>query len=244
MSDSRNAILSRIRRATMNAAPGAQGSADPAAAPARLRTPPPVPVPEIARPPQAERLERFTAKATELGCSIARIPGLQAAPDAAAAWLREQGAAPKLAVAPDPALSSLDWTAAGLAPVAGPARDALDGATSITRAWAGVAETGAIAVASDATFPVSHALLPDRHIILLEESQIVGGYEDVWARIRQTRDSQGVPRAVIFIGGPSRTADIEATLVMGAHGPRAVHVLIAGATGDAGGAGGNGTNAR
>jgi L-lactate dehydrogenase complex protein LldG len=50
--------------------------------------------------------------------------------------------------------------------------------------------------------------------------------EDAWALARAEVD--GVPRAVSFISGPSRTADIEQTLTLGAHGPYRVHVIIVG----------------
>ena len=223
MSDGRNAILSKIRSADARS-----GASDAAAARARLDAPPPQLVPALGRPDPDQRVDLFMAKAVELGASVARIGTLEDAPAALAAWLTEQSRPLSVVLAEDESLGALGWQAAGLSTATGTARDTLDGAASVTRARAGVAETGAVAVASDATCPVSLGLLPDRHIVILKESEIVGGYEDVWTLARRARDNQGMPRALIFIGGPSRTADIEATLVTGAHGPRAVHILIAG----------------
>ena len=57
---------------------------------------------------------------------------------------------------------------------------------------------------------------------------IVGSYEEAWDRLRSLYGSGALPRSVNLIGGPSRTADIEQTIVRGAHGPRRLHVLILG----------------
>ena len=59
-------------------------------------------------------------------------------------------------------------------------------------------------------------------------SDIVGSYEEGWAKLRSLYGSGNMPRTVNLISGPSRTADIEQTIVMGAHGPRNLLVLIAG----------------
>ena len=59
-------------------------------------------------------------------------------------------------------------------------------------------------------------------------SDIVGSYEDSWAKLRSLHGSGIMPRTVNLISGPSRTADIEQTIVMGAHGPKTLLVLIAG----------------
>jgi L-lactate dehydrogenase complex protein LldG len=55
-------------------------------------------------------------------------------------------------------------------------------------------------------------------------ARIVRGMEDAWQLLR---DEVGrMPRAVNFVSGPSRTADIEQTLVLGAHGPYRVHIVL------------------
>jgi L-lactate dehydrogenase complex protein LldG len=56
--------------------------------------------------------------------------------------------------------------------------------------------------------------------------RIVRGMEDAWKLLR---DEVGrMPRAVNFVSGPSRTADIEQTIVLGAHGPYRVHIVLVG----------------
>jgi L-lactate utilization protein LutC len=72
--------------------------------------------------------------------------------------------------------------------------------------------------------PPATSLLPETHIAVLRRDRIVAGMEDAWAFLRSGRE--GLPRAVNFISGPSRTADIEQTVTLGAHGPYRVHILL------------------
>ena len=73
--------------------------------------------------------------------------------------------------------------------------------------------------------PAAASLLPETHVAVLDPRRIVRAMEDAWALIRAEHGT--LPRAVNFISGPSRTADIEQTLTFGAHGPYRVHVVIA-----------------
>jgi L-lactate dehydrogenase complex protein LldG len=97
---------------------------------------------------------------------------------------------------------------------------------AITGAFGGIAETGTLVMASGPDHPVTLNLLPDTHIVVLRESDIVGGYEDVWARLRARYGKDRMPRSVNTITGPSRTGDIEQTIELGAHGPRRMHILV------------------
>ncbi len=221
MSDARAAIFAKIK-----AVDAKRTTTDPAAAKARLQSPPPQLVPAMGRLTKDEARDTFITKAIALGCTVADCTGMEAVPAAVAAYLSEQKTDLAVALPADDDLAPLGWVSAGLSTSATIDRQALDGATSVTRARAGVAETGAVAVMSASRYPVSLGLLPDRHIIVLRVDEIVGGYEDVWTLARDGRDNQGMTRALIFVGGPSRTGDIEATLVMGAHGPRAVHIIL------------------
>jgi L-lactate dehydrogenase complex protein LldG len=71
--------------------------------------------------------------------------------------------------------------------------------------------------------PVLNNLLPDHAIVLLEAANIVASYEDAFDLLRM---EGSMPRNVMLVTGPSRSADIEQTLELGAHGPRRLHVLI------------------
>jgi L-lactate dehydrogenase complex protein LldG len=70
------------------------------------------------------------------------------------------------------------------------------------------------------------SLLPETHVAVVPVARIVAHMEDGWDLLR-TEEGQ-LPRAVNFVSGPSRTADIEQTVVLGAHGPYRVHIVLAG----------------
>ncbi|MDP6190995.1 MAG: LUD domain-containing protein, partial [Gammaproteobacteria bacterium] len=93
---------------------------------------------------------------------------------------------------------------------------------SLTTCIAGVAETGTLVLKSSPTSPTTLNLLPDIHCVVLRKEQIIGGYEDAWDLVRQAK----LPRTVNFITGPSRSADIEQKLLMGAHGPKRLVIFL------------------
>ncbi len=94
---------------------------------------------------------------------------------------------------------------------------------SVTPCLAAVAETGSVVLSSSAESPTTLNFLPETHIVVLYESQLVRHVDDVFPTLRSL---QPMPRTINFVTGPSRTADIEQTLEIGAHGPRRMHVLL------------------
>ena len=94
----------------------------------------------------------------------------------------------------------------------------------ITGAFCAIAETGTMMQLSGPLTPAATSLLPETHIAVVRAGQLVRSMEDAWDRVRG--ECGRLPRAVNFVSGPSRTADIEQTLTMGAHGPYRVHVLL------------------
>ena len=76
--------------------------------------------------------------------------------------------------------------------------------------------------------PATTSLLPETHIAVVRASRLVRGMEDAWKLLRDEHGADFMPRALNFISGPSRTADIEQTLVLGAHGPYRVHIVLVG----------------
>jgi L-lactate utilization protein LutC len=88
-----------------------------------------------------------------------------------------------------------------------------------------VAETGSLVLLSGAGKPRSVSLLPPIHIALVNVEQIVPDIPALLDRVAG-QESPSPASAITFITGPSRTADIELTLVIGVHGPQELHVII------------------
>jgi len=109
--------------------------------------------------------------------------------------------------------------------VISPARHSFDRlaevAAGITTADAAIALTGTLLLPCDARRPRSTSLLPPLHLAVLPADRIVATLGHLFQEL-----SRPLPSALTFITGPSRTADIELTPVMGAHGPTEVIVYL------------------
>ena len=68
-------------------------------------------------------------------------------------------------------------------------------------------------------------MYPEIHFVIAYVNQLVNDLKDAFAAV-QTKYSGKIPSMLSVITGPSRTADIEKTLVMGAHGPRELFVIL------------------
>ncbi len=209
MSEGRAAMLDAIRRSLRRGAP-------PPPAPG------PGPIPRRARPRADELLDRFVAMAEAAASTVVRLASAAEVPGAAADYLARHNLPAALRLAPDKRLAALPWGGTLLEVSSGAARPA--DAASLTPAFAGVAETGTLVLVSGPSTPTALNLLPDTHMVMLQAARVVGGYEDAIAALRAAYPR--LPRTVNFITGPSRSADIEQTLQMGAHGPRRLHILL------------------
>jgi L-lactate dehydrogenase complex protein LldG len=97
---------------------------------------------------------------------------------------------------------------------------------SVSHAFGAVAETGTLVLASGPDNPTTLNFLPDNHIVVVDAKDIASDFESVFAKLRARYGERQLPRVVNMITGPSRSADIEQTLILGAHGPRRLHVII------------------
>jgi len=94
----------------------------------------------------------------------------------------------------------------------------------ITGADAGIATTGTVVLSSGRGRPRAVSLLPETHVAVLLGSRLFPTVEACLSAWEALYHAQ--PANIVFVSGPSRTADIEMTLVMGVHGPRHVHVVL------------------
>ena len=175
--------------------------------------------------------ERFARKALALASSVERVAGSQAVPAAVARYLAENGLPHQAVVTGD--VAGFDWSGAGLdmAGRAAPEGHFLRGAVDadkvgISGCFCAIAETGTLLLLSGPQRPASVSLLPETHIAIVSVDRIVATMEDAFALLRT--EYGALPRAVNFISGPSRTGDIEQTIVLGAHGPCRVHLILTG----------------
>lgn len=169
---------------------------------------------------RADLLGEFRRRAEALASTVDVVSGWADAPAALARYLAAQNL-PRQGVA-WPALAHLDWAAAGLEIRIGAARG--DDRLGLTSCYCAIAETGTLMLLGEVDNHGVTSLLPETHVALVPASSLVWGMEEGWARLRAERGAP--PRAVNFVSGPSRTGDIEQTLVLGAHGPYRVHLIL------------------
>jgi len=229
MSDeARTAVLDRLRRAL-----GRDAAADEAARKAveeRLGRPSPGLIPKRADLPSDERIALFSAQAEAAQARVERLARVDEIPAAVEAYLRAHNLPMQMVAARDPWLDGADWRGSMLEVRYGRAEET-DGA-GLTTAFAGIAETGTLMLLSDERTPTTVAFLPDNVIVALPSARVLRAYEDGFALLRETHGA--LPRSVNLVTGPSRTGDIEQTILLGAHGPRRLLVLLIdeAATGD------------
>lgn len=96
----------------------------------------------------------------------------------------------------------------------------------LSYALSGICETGTLAMISGDDNPTTINFLPENHIVIVNESDLVRHYEDVWDKLRKKSKGSDLPRTINLITGPSRSGDIEQKLILGAHGPTRLHILL------------------
>ncbi|MCC7487715.1 MAG: LUD domain-containing protein [Burkholderiales bacterium] len=179
---------------------------------------------ENARPREEgwDLVARFREQALKLSSTVDAVEALAAVPAAVARYL-ESNALPR-AAACWPELAQLDWRGAGISVEVRAARDG--DPAGVTGAYCAIAETGTLMMLSGSRTPATTSLLPETHIAVVRAARVVRGMEEAWQLMRGELGEP--PRAVSFVSGPSRTADIEQTVTLGAHGPYRVHVILVG----------------
>jgi len=221
-SSARDEILGRVRKA-LGKAPGDR-AAPHAAASQYMEAHARGPRPRI----DADLVGRFMQRATDMESTVQRIAQRTELPAAVAAYLAALDLPAALAAQRSLSgvcwreFADLDWKSAGLSIEPRPTQG--DDRLGITGTYCAIAETGTLVFLAGADTPTATALLPDTHVAVVAADRIVADMEDAFALIRRERGE--VPRAINLISGPSRTGDIEQTIVLGAHGPYRLHILV------------------
>ena len=181
---------------------------------------------QLPRPAQVALFLRHVEK--EFG-TVERVPDTAAVPAAIADYLAAQNLPPRFVLAPHPELQALLWADRPMLEHRTGRAEAAD-VVSVQHGFAGIAETGTLMLPAGPQRPTTLNLLPDTAIVVLRASRVVASYEDGFDRLR-TENADALtggfmPRNVMFVTGPSRSADIEQTLELGAHGPRRLHIVL------------------
>ncbi|MBL8695265.1 MAG: lactate utilization protein [Planctomycetes bacterium] len=211
----RDEILARIRKNLAGAkVPPLPSAAGVPGSPKSITTP-------------SERLDLFVRSLEAVSGRVHRVRSVERAVRAVSSILEETGAhelalsdgalTQQIARKLSSAVATFDGSADRTRCLRAPA--------GISDAQWGIAETGTLVLESDAERHRLVSLLCPLHIALLRASTIVGSLGDALAKVARERP-EAMSRAVTFITGPSRTADIELTLVVGVHGPQQLHVVL------------------
>jgi L-lactate dehydrogenase complex protein LldG len=171
---------------------------------------------------RAGRIDLFCFYVEREFGTVARLDDANKVPEALLNYLARHNLAPSVVVSPHPALQAIRFGDAPLLDIKFGTCWPTD-QVCVTHAFAGVAETGTLMLPSGPDRPTLNNLLPDNAIVVLNANDILASYEDAFDRLRAAGP---MPRNVMLVTGPSRSADIEQTLELGAHGPRRLHVLI------------------
>jgi L-lactate dehydrogenase complex protein LldG len=217
----RDAVLAKIRRSlgVTGAEPARNAAVD-----NRLGTRPRGVIPARGALPAAERLALFTRLAEHCAASVARVADGSQVPAAVAEFLRQRNLPAAVRMGDDKRLAAMPWGETQIAVKHG-AADGSD-AVSVGHAFAGIAESGTLVLTSGVDNPTTLNFLPETAIVVVDAADIAGDYETVWDRLRAETGEAPLPRTVNWVNGPSRSADIEQTLLLGAHGPRSLHIVI------------------
>ena len=103
-------------------------------------------------------------------------------------------------------------------------REVINSFIGVTTADYLLADTASLALLGGPGRARSVSLVPSIHIAVVPDSRIIGSYRQLLSLL----SARSLPSNVTIVTGPSKTADIEATLVHGAHGPREMHLFIVG----------------
>ena len=172
-----------------------------------------------------ERIALFCQMAETVTATVERVKKTDDVPKAVTHYLRSKNLAPSVRMGEDKRLKRMDWASQKSLEVKRGRAEPED-EVGVSHAFAGVAETGTLALPSGRENPTTVNFVPDHHIIVVDAKDIAGDLETVISRLRRKFGRGDMPRLLNLITGPSRSGDIEQTMLLGAHGPRALHLIV------------------
>jgi len=184
-------------------------------------------IPARGQLPLAARLDLFVDQAEKIGATVTRVASSDDVPRAVSEYLRGRNMPQALRLGDDHRLQAMPWETMPTLEVTKGASDGTD-LVGLSHAFGGIAETGTLALASGPDNPTTLNFLPETHIVAVAAEDIAGDLETVWARLRAYYGKGEMPRALNLISGPSRSGDIEQTILLGAHGPKDLHIVVVG----------------
>ncbi len=168
-------------------------------------------------------IDRFIQAASGQYATVSHLKTFKELPHFMASWLHGHNLPKDFMIAP--ILGDLPWQDEPLIfPKSGAATT--DDLIGLNLAYGASAETGTVMMISGGDTPTTLNFVPDVNIIALSKKDMSAGLEGCWEKLRHWNAKNPMPRAVNFITGPSRTGDVEGTLVLGAHGPRMLHIVL------------------
>lgn len=173
----------------------------------------------------AARTALFRKMMEYASSSVVEVDSAAEVPAAIAAYLKSNNLPAQIRHGNDPAIAGLGWSSQPMLEVeTGPATPS--DPTSVSAAFCAVAESGTLFLNSGPDNPTTLNFLPENHIVVLRAADIEGNFEACFTRLRATFGEGRMPRVLNMISGPSRTGDIEQTILLGAHGPKRMHIII------------------
>ena len=182
-------------------------------------------IPDRTSKPHRSSLALFCDKAKAANASVKRVKSYAKVGPAIQEYLRQHNLPQRIRMGEDKRLAKLGWNEKSSPQITIGPSDGSD-LVGLSHALGGVAETGTVILTSGPGNPTSLNFLPETHIVVVNNKNIRKSYEGIWKALRRRYGKGKLSRTVNLITGPSRSADIEQTLILGAHGPLRLHVIV------------------
>jgi L-lactate dehydrogenase complex protein LldG len=230
MSGDRAAILARIREALKGPAPHHHEAHAPASAGSPVTAPFREWLPQVG-PAIEDRIALFAKLSELLKTEFVVCSNIKAAAKQLASLAQENGWKTIATHAGDLTTALTDKLSGSVALLkidSGYDKSALEACDAgLTECECLVAQTGSVCVTTKSSGGRALSVLPPHHVVIARKSQLLADLTAAYELLAQKYAASGYPSYMGFITGPSRTGDIERILVLGAHGPKRLTVLLA-----------------